>query len=135
MDSREHEVRAAAADLVAAFGQGRVEDYFACFDPGATFLFPTTADRLGSLAAYRERWRRWELEDGFRVLGCDSSDVAVQLLGDVAVLTHDVRTEVQVRGQPHVLAERETIVFARRADGRWLAVHEHLSAAPPTTGA
>ena len=27
------------------------------------------------------------------------------------------------------LHERETIVFAREEDGRWLAVHEHLSAA------
>lgn len=27
--------------------------------------------------------------------------------------------------------ERETIVFARSADGAWLAVHEHLS--PRTT--
>jgi ketosteroid isomerase-like protein len=26
--------------------------------------------------------------------------------------------------------ERETIVFRREPDGRWLAVHEHLSPAP-----
>jgi ketosteroid isomerase-like protein len=30
----------------------------------------------------------------------------------------------------HDLAERETIVFRRHADGRWLGVHEHLSSQP-----
>jgi ketosteroid isomerase-like protein len=34
-------------------------------------------------------------------------------------------------GATSVLHERETIVFHRQDDGRWLAVHEHLSAAPP----
>ena len=29
-----------------------------------------------------------------------------------------------------VLRERETRVFARAEDGRWLGVHEHLSPAP-----
>lgn len=53
----------------------------------------------------------------------------VQDLGDAAVFTHDVRTRVRMPAGEETLHERETIVFAREEDGRWLAVHEHLSAA------
>ena len=124
------QVQQAADALVAAFGEGRVEDYFACFDPGATFLFHATEVRLESLAEYRALWARWEAEDGFRVRACASTSPRVQLLGAAAVFVHDVRTEVSAGGQDAVLHERETIVFARGEDGGWRAVHEHLSAAP-----
>ena len=126
----EQQVQRAADALVAAFGEGRVEDYFACFDPGATFLFHATEVRLESLAEYRALWSRWEAEDGFRVRSCASTSPRVQLLGDTAVFLHDVRTEVTAGGEDAVLLERETIVFARGADGAWRAVHEHLSVAP-----
>jgi ketosteroid isomerase-like protein len=124
------QVQQAADALVAAFGDGRVEDYFACFDPGATFVFHTTPQRLESLADYRATWARWQAEDGFRVLSCASSSPQVQVLGDVALFVHDVATEVEAAGRRELLAERETIVFTRRPDGGWTAVHEHLSAAP-----
>ena len=120
----------AAARLVSAFGEHRVEDYFACFAPGATFVFHNAPTRLGSRDSYRRLWERWEQEDGFRVLGCRSTDAQVQLLGAVAVLTHDVRTAVRTDAGEDVLLERETIVFQREHDGRWVAVHEHLSPAP-----
>jgi ketosteroid isomerase-like protein len=95
----EAEVLAAGDALVADFGGGRVEAYFARLAPDATFLFHTVpGDRLESRAAYRHLWARWEAEDGFRVLRCEED-----------------------------LAEQETVVFARR-DGAWLVVHEHLSA-------
>ena len=125
------DVSAAAARLVAAFGEGRVGDYFACFAPNATFVFYTTPERLESRAAYRELWSRWESEDGFRVLDCRSSNALITPLAeDVAVLVHDVETLVATNAGEERLAERETIVFARR-DGDWLAVHEHLSPAVP----
>ena len=127
------QVQQAADALLAAFGEGRVEDYFACFDPGATFLFHTTDVRLESLADYRDLWSRWEAEDGFRVRSCASTGQRVQLLGDVAVFLHDVRTEVTAGGEDAVLLERETIVFARGDGGAWRAVHEHLSGAPGGT--
>ena len=50
------------------------------------------------------------------------------------MLTHAVRTTVSTRAGREELRERETIVFAREPSGRWLAVHEHLSAAPGTPG-
>jgi uncharacterized protein (TIGR02246 family) len=126
----ETEVRAAAAALVAAFAEGRVEDYFASFAPEATFVFHTTPERLESREAYRELWRRWQAQDDFRVLACESANQHVQLLGDdAAVFAHDVRTRVGTKAGEEALAERETIVFARR-DGGWAAVHEHLSPAP-----
>ncbi len=126
--SAEDDVRAAAAGLVADFGAHRVDAYFERMAPDATFLFHASPDRLPSREAYRAEWAAWEREDGFRVLGCESSGGHVQLLGDdVAVFTHHVRTRVSAGGAEEELSERETIVFARR-DGRWLVVHEHLSA-------
>lgn len=123
------EVLAAADALVADFGGGRVEEYFARLAPDATFLFYTApGERLASRAAYRRLWERWETEDGFRVLGCVSSNRAVRPLGPAAaVLSHDVATRVATSAGEEDLTEQETIVFAR-CDGAWLVVHEHLSA-------
>ena len=45
MGDDEVEVRAAAERLVAAFGSGRLDDYFACFADHATFVFYTTPQR------------------------------------------------------------------------------------------
>jgi hypothetical protein len=36
-------------------------------------------------------------DDGFRVTGCVSSAVRVQVLGDAAVMVHDVVTDVETR--------------------------------------
>ncbi|WP_392959002.1 YybH family protein [Streptomyces sp. LN245] len=125
------EVRAAADELVAAFAEGRLDDYFGAFAPDATFVFHTKPQRLGSTAEYRALWQRWVEQDGFRVLGCTSSAQLVQPFGDTAVFSHDVETRVATNAGEETVHERETIVFARSADGAWLAVHEHLS--PRTT--
>lgn len=115
---------AAATALVRAFAAHDRDAYFAAFAPDATFLFHTTDRVLGSRAEYEAEWRAWEA-DGFHVEGCETSDTAIRLLTpDVAVLTHAVRT--RLAGVPEPLAERETIVFRRERDGRWLGVHEHL---------
>lgn len=129
----EGEVLRAAADLVAAFGGHRTQDYFACFDERATFVFHNVALPLRSRAEYERLWAQWEHDLGFRVLGCRSTGQAVQLLGDVAVLTHDVRTTTRTSDGEETLLERETIVFRRHPDGRWVAVHEHLSPMPEGT--
>jgi uncharacterized protein (TIGR02246 family) len=122
------EVRAAAADLVRAFGSHDREAYFAAFAPSSTFLFHAMDRLLASRAEYEELWRSWEAE-GFRVLGAESSEARVDLVAPgVAVFTHRVTTTVADTPEP--LRERETIVFTRDADGRWLAVHEHLSLDP-----
>lgn len=126
-DVREAEAREAVARLVSAFGDGRLEDYFGSFHPDCSFIFHTTEQRLGSVEEYRELWRRWVHEDGFEVLGCRTGNTSVQLWGEVAVVTHDVDTRVRTNDGEEDLSERETIVLARQADGRWLAVHEHLS--------
>lgn len=126
-DVREAEVREAVARLVSAFGDGRLEDYFGSFHPDCSFIFHTTEQRLGSVEEYRDLWRRWVRKDGFEVLGCRTGNTSVQLWGEVAVVTHDVDTRVRTNDGEEDLSERETIVLARQADGRWLAVHEHLS--------
>jgi ketosteroid isomerase-like protein len=126
----EGQVLEAADRLVAAFGEGRVDDYFACFHPRATFVFYTAERRLESAAEWRELWDSLVREEGFEVLECHSSGRRVQELGDAAVFTHDVETRVStLAGGEETLRERETIVFVRRDEGSWLAVHEHLSPA------
>ena len=124
----EDEVRAAVAALVAAFGEGRLDDYFDAFAPDCTFLFHTTPEVLPSVQAYRDLWARWVADDGFTVLSCSTSGTDIRVFDDVAVVTHDVATRVRIAGEERDLRERETIVL-RRVDGRWLGVHEHLSPA------
>ena len=119
---------------MVAFGRNDLEEYLACFREDATFLFHTTDRLLTSREEYRREWASWVRDDDFRVLGCETSGTHVQVLGDAAMLTHAVRTTVSTRAGPGGARERETIVFAREPSGRWLAVHEHLSAAPGTPG-
>ncbi|MGW1024958.1 YybH family protein [Streptomyces sp. NPDC002577] len=123
------EVLQAADDLVAAFGEGRLDDYFAAFAPDATFVFHTTPERISSTAEYRTLWQSWVDEDDFRIVDCVSTNRLVQHFGDTAVFSHDVKTTVSTTSGQETLAERETIVFHRDGAGRWLAVHEHLSPA------
>ncbi|WP_436534172.1 YybH family protein [Actinoplanes sp. HUAS TT8] len=123
------EVLAAAGRLVAAFGAHDTAAYFGSFAADATFVFHTHATPLRSLSDYEQIWYGWERE-GFHVESCSSSDQHVQLFGDVAVFTHRVRTVIRTGEGPESLDERETIVFRREPDGRWLAVHEHLSPSP-----
>ncbi|MFF2365348.1 YybH family protein [Streptomyces sp. NPDC058122] len=121
------EIRAAADALVAAFAEGRLDDYFGAFAPEATFVFHTTPQRLNSRAEYRALWRQWVEQDGFRIVGCTSSAQLIQPFGDTAVFSHDVETRVATNAGEETVHERESIVFARSEDGAWLAVHEHLS--------
>jgi ketosteroid isomerase-like protein len=124
---REREVREAVGRLVAAFGGGRLDEYFGSFHPDCSFVFHSTDHILGSVDEYRSLWRRWVQEDGFEVLDCRTSDTSVQLWGDVAVVTHSVLTRVRTRDGEDDIRERETIVLQRQPDGRWLGIHEHLS--------
>jgi uncharacterized protein (TIGR02246 family) len=123
------EVAAAAAAIVDAFGRHDPEKYFSLFAPDATFVFHTTPKRLNARAEYEAEWAMWEKEDGFRVRSCKSTDQRVQILGDVAVFTDSVQTELSTTQGPSTVQERETIVFHRRG-GKWVAVHEHLSPLP-----
>jgi ketosteroid isomerase-like protein len=125
----ERQILEAAYRLVEAFGGGRVDEYFACFHPRATFVFYTTDRRLESTAEWRELWDSLERDEGFRVLECHSRRRRVQDLGETAVFTHDVETRVSTNAGEETLHERETIVFARGEERGWLAVHEHLSPA------
>jgi uncharacterized protein (TIGR02246 family) len=128
--SSDDEVLAAAASLVEAFGRHDTDAYFASFAPDATFVFYTHPEPLRSREAYRELWSGWESE-GLRVISCTSSDQHAQSLdADVTVFTHRVHTVVRMGEDEESLDERETIVFRHEDDGRWLAVHEHLSPTP-----
>lgn len=127
--SAHNDVLAAAAAIVDDFGHHRTAQYFSGFSEDATFVFYTHSEILRSRADYENLWASWEANDGFRVHGCVSTNGAVTLITDSsAVFTHLVESTVEFAGEVSTIHERETIVFAFR-DGRWLAVHEHLSPA------
>jgi ketosteroid isomerase-like protein len=124
----ESEATRAALEIVDAFSRHDRDRYFAAFADDASFIFYTEPRALGSRAEYEALWQSWE-DSGFKVESCSSHDGVTHMLGEsVAVFTHRVRT--RLRGADAELSERETIVLHRQADGRWLAVHEHLSPLP-----
>lgn len=123
-------VLTAADALVAAFGRHDAKAYFDAFAPSATFIFYNLDRVLADRAAYAAEWALWESRDGFRVKACRSTDRLVQVVGEIAIFTHSVETDLTIAGEDLTNHERETIVFARQPDGRWLAVHEHLSQLP-----
>lgn len=125
--NEENEVLATAEALVTAFASHDTAAYFSGFAAEANFLFHNVDRLITSRADYLAEWRLWEERDGFRVLSCVSTDRHVKLLGPVAVFTHRVATQVRFGDEIVNSRERETIVFARQADGGWLGVHEHLS--------
>jgi ketosteroid isomerase-like protein len=127
----EAEVLAAVDALFAAVMEDRLDDYFESFVPDASFLFPGTPERIASITEYRDLWRTWVRDDAFEVTACASSRPLVQVVGDTAVFTHHVETTVRTQAGAETSYERQTIVFTRTG-GRWLAVHEHLSAVPRT---
>jgi len=123
----EEQVLRAAAHLVARFAAHDVAGYFACFAPEASFIFYTTAEVLPSRIAYEALWRRWEHDNGFRVLACQSFEPNVHIIGDVAIFTHRAQTREIFNAETRDVVERETSVFRRQPDGEWLVVHQHLS--------
>jgi ketosteroid isomerase-like protein len=127
MKDLEQSVLQAADQLVAAFARHDRTAYFSAFAPDATFIFHTLDRPLKSRAEYEAEWSLWEERDGFRVRACRSSERNVQTVGNVAVFTHRVETELEFNGEPATADERETIVFERKSSGEWLAVHEHLT--------
>ena len=130
MTHTEEGVLAAAEHLIDAFGRHDIEAYFAAFAPDASFIFHNLDRVLKSRAEYEQEWKVWERRDGFRVLGCRSSERAVQMSGHVAVFTHIVETDISLGGERLTNRERETVVFGLGPEGQWLAFHEHLSALP-----
>jgi ketosteroid isomerase-like protein len=126
--SIEAEVGAAADALVGSFAAHNASGYFAAFDPQATFMFYTTDRLLASRSEWESEWADLEAS-GFHVDGCTTENRRIDVISpDVAILTHSVRT--RIAGEADVVRERETIVFRRGDDGRWLAIHEHLSPDP-----
>jgi hypothetical protein len=86
----ESQVREVYERLVAAFGEGRLADHFACFADEATLILHGQR-WIGSLDGYRSKWDRWAKQDGFAVLSADTHVMSIQMLGDAAVLTHSIQ--------------------------------------------
>ena len=115
---------------MAAFGSHDPERYFSYFSLEATFIFYNSDRRLNSRKEYEQEWAKWE-KDGFQVLSASSSDPLIQFSrkNNVAIFTHTVRTKLNSGTEIITTGERETIVFELQ-EGRWLAIHEHLSGDP-----
>lgn len=120
-------VLAAAHKLIRAFSRHDRSEYFRAFSPDASFIFHSTSTVLSTRSDYEKLWAKWEVDLGFKVLGCDSSEQSVQMLGGTAIFQHRVITTVGTKEGVSQVDERETIVFMRTGAGKWLAVHEHLS--------
>jgi uncharacterized protein (TIGR02246 family) len=118
-------VREAYERLMRAFSSADTDAYFECFHAGASFVFPGESV-FDSRDTYRSAWLRWQRE-GVRFNDVVADDVRVRVIGGTAVVTHRIRTSMDADGEANVDRERETIVFSN-VGGRWLAVHEHLSA-------
>lgn len=129
METTRNAVLQAADSLIDAFARHDRENYFSAFSPAATFIFHNLDRPLRSRAAYESEWALWETRDGFRVKSCHSTDRNLQLYGAIAIFSHSVETLAEFAGEAVTSHERETIVFEEQPDGRWLAVHEHLSRA------
>lgn len=125
-------MNAAAKDLVAAFATHDRARYFDSFAPDASFIFYSSDRIFQNRDEYEAEWKEWEAT-GFKVLACTSLNSHIMLLTpEVAVFTHQVRTTLNTAEGVINTGERETIVF-QLIDGRWLGVHEHLSADPTFT--
>ena len=120
-------VQQAAESLIAAFSRHDTAAYFACFHPEATFLFYNNPVLLSSRKAYEQCWAQWETQFGFHVMDCRSSEQKIGFFGDTAIFTHCVETQIKTNDGIQTVAERESIVFQKQADQRWLCIHEHLS--------
>lgn len=119
----------AALEVIEHFGKHHTAEYFSGFAEDATFIFYYTPEFLGSRAAYEALWRQWELERGFKVGKCISTNQNVQMCGDIAIFCHDVETRLEIDGNAETRFERETIILEKQPNG-WICIHEHLSALP-----
>lgn len=117
---------AAVDDLIDSFGRHDRDAYFECFAPDATFLFHGSPMRLESRDEYEALWLEWETTGGFQVVSCVSTNQRIQIFGETAVFSHDVRTELTMAGETSTIGERESIIM-HFANNRWLCIHEHLS--------
>ncbi len=130
VNDRIAEVLAAADRLIAAYGNWDIEAYLAFFAPDVRLIFYHDARIFDSRAAWATELAKLDSE-GYKILSCTSTNQHVDVYGEVAIFTHDVTTvELSVSGSKGMLKERETIIFKLQEDGRWLAVHEHLSGKP-----
>jgi ketosteroid isomerase-like protein len=122
----EQDVEDAAVALIDAFARNDRGTYFAAFVPEASFIFHSTKRVLETRAEYEAEWEAWIKDLGFEVKKCDSSHRKVKVYGEVGVFTHQTATTISTNDGEQSYNERETIIF-HREDGKWLAVHEHLS--------
>jgi hypothetical protein len=121
------EVRAAAERLMEAFSTGTRTATSAASIRMPRSLFHGV-EPIGSRDEYRALVRTWKDEHGFQVLSPTSHDPDVRVFDDTAILTHGVTTVQMWDGEESNLHERGSIVFQRQGEGRWLAIHEYLSA-------
>lgn len=65
---------------------------------------------------------------------CTSTDRLVQRFLGGAVFSHTVATAIDSDDGADSYVERESIIFRLAEDGGLIAIHEHLSTVPESTG-
>jgi len=123
----EREVLEAYEQLVSAFREGRWDEKFVSFADEATVV--DGGRWFGSLNEYRDAWNRWAATHETLPVpaSVETRVLKVQMLGDVAVLTHSIESRERSDDGEETEHEVESIVFAKQPDGRWLVVHQHIS--------
>ncbi|WP_066566639.1 nuclear transport factor 2 family protein [Snodgrassella sp. CFCC 13594] len=120
-------VAMAAENIIEAFANHQKKRYFDAFADHASFVFYNLAYPLTSKKDYHNTWSIWEMEHGFHVMACQSTNPQIFVCGSTAIYIHEVATTLQWDGQIIHNEERESIILDRQPDGSWLCIHEHLS--------
>ncbi len=124
-EDRVKEVEQASEHFVKAFNNLDWAEFRKFFAEDATVFFPfpdtprRAEGRVNVEARFREFFNQMKMaSDGPPYLDIKPRDLAIQLHGDIAVVTFHLRSEPELN--------RRTVVFENRA-GEWLIVHLHAS--------
>jgi ketosteroid isomerase-like protein len=107
------------------WGRGDPTGFLDIYAPEITYFDAGVERRVDGLAAMTEYYR--PLTGKIKVLRYEMIGAKVQRLGDIAVLTYNLRSEgVQTDGRQTTVRWNSTSVYARTGR-RWKVIHSHWS--------
>jgi ketosteroid isomerase-like protein len=124
-------IRAALAEINAAWREQRYDDLERHFHPGIIFVPPGFGPQERGLAACIETYRHFG--SIARLLEYEASEALVDVWGDTAVAQYGFRIRYQIEGRTHDDCGADVFVF-NRSGGQWVAVWRTITAEPDRTG-
>ena len=127
-------VQATLHDFLAAFRQFELAAMMACWADDATAFLPVEhrRERLSGKAAIRAAFAdviARARAGGATRLRLDVKDMQTRMLGDIAIITLQLRGEEPPEPSGESLSRRTFVM--RLSGGQWRIVHLHGSNAPP----